>query len=254
MSDVEDLAGRQNGTLNILEAAEHLTALLDLTSVDVQVTGAAMFGSGAAASLDINLSNGETLRFASVRDMVRPQALMAEVVACTGATPQLKQPQAMRAVALARVIAERIELATEDDLMANTALEYLQAAEHLDINLNHQGERYAAFERIGRRDPWLHARDQATTYAAATIVLRDVSGTRLVRVEWFMRHVRELDTRMTPAALNSRMLRIGWQRRGREGRIKATAPGRHATLQWAFWLVPAGWEDSRAGNEVTAGT
>jgi hypothetical protein len=110
--EIEALSGHQNGQADILEAGEQLTALFDLPSVDVCVTSVQMFGQGARASLAIHLSNGETMQFASLRDMVGPQALIAELVACSGATPTLKQPQAVQAVRLARIIAERTQVPT----------------------------------------------------------------------------------------------------------------------------------------------
>jgi hypothetical protein len=238
---VEDLAGSQNGMPDILEAAEQLAALLDLPAVDVHVTSVQMFGQGASASLDIHLSNAETMRFASIRDMVRPQSLIAEVVACAGAAPQLKQPQAVQVVRLARIIAERAEVATEDELAIEWGLEYLQEAETFDVELDNQTARYAAFELISRRDPWAHAREMGGSFAAATIVLRDVTGDRLVRSQWFLRHVRGLTSKETPVSLAGRMKRVGWQRRGAQGHIKATAPGTGRTLTWAFWIVPADW-------------
>jgi hypothetical protein len=89
-----------------IEAAEQLAALLDLPSVDVDIRGARITGQGSRASVQIRLSTGTTMEFDTVRDMVRRQNLIAEVAACTGACPQLKQPQAVRAVALVRALAE----------------------------------------------------------------------------------------------------------------------------------------------------
>jgi hypothetical protein len=39
------------------------------------------------------------------------------------------------------------------------------------------------------------------------------------------------------------MQRVGWVRRGRLGRIKATPVGREGQLNWSFYVVPKGWED-----------
>jgi hypothetical protein len=241
MSDVEDLAGQQNSVPDILEAAEQLAALLDLPAVGVHVASVQMYGQGAGASVDIHLSNGETMLFASIRDMVRPQSLIAETVACAGATPTLKQPQAVQVVRLARIIAERSQGVTDDELATDWGLEYLQEADTLDVDLNDQAARYAAFEHLSRRDPWALAREDGKSYAAATIVLRDVTGDRLVRSEWFLRHVRGFTSKETPASLADRMRRVGWTRRGTRGRIKATAPATAKTLAWAFWIVPADW-------------
>ena len=241
--ETDELSDRQDGPPNLLEAAEQLGVLLDLPSVDTRVTGVEMFGQGAGASVDIRLSNGETMQFASVRDMVRPQSLIAETVACSGATPLLKQPQAVQVARLARLIAERTHVANEDEFAAGWGVEFLQQAETVDVNLDDQVSRYAAFEHLSRRDPWAHSREQGCTYPSSCIVLRDASGDRLVRVEWFLRYVRSMDSRMTPSTLNARMMRVGWARRGHEGRIKARAAGRSAELVWAFWIVPSGWRD-----------
>jgi len=118
-----DAEKRRNGPVpdDPAAALEQLAEMLHLPSVDVRIVSIRMFGQGATASLDVELDNGETMRFDSLWDMVRPQTLMCELVACTGATPALKQPQAMRAVALARSIAGRLQTATEDDIAIDWA-------------------------------------------------------------------------------------------------------------------------------------
>jgi len=244
----DELASR-NGRLRVAEDAdprELLEGLLGLPGVGVGVTRVAMFGQGAGASIDIHLSNGETMVFQSIREMVRPQLLVAELVACSGATPELKQPQAVRIVKLARLLAERAHVDREDADSRDWGIEFLQQTEKVDFTLYDQVERWWAFELLSRRDPWGHAREHGGSFASACIVLRDVGGARLVRAEWFLRFVRSMVPRETPASLRVRMERVGWQRRGSEGRIKATAPARAATLQWAFWIVPADWEEGLA--------
>jgi hypothetical protein len=223
------------------EEREQLAKLCGLPEVGVDIGIPVMYGNGATASIDIPLSNGETMSFPSIREMVRPQALIAELVACAGATPELKQPQAVRIVKLTRALAEHVQVDSEDDLAREWGREFLQDAETIDFVLEDQAERFAAFERLDQRNPWDHARDLGHSFSKGCLVLADVTGVRLVRCEWFSRYVRSLSPRETPATVNSRMMRVGWERRGQEGRIKATAQGRAATLQWAFWLVPKGW-------------
>jgi hypothetical protein len=238
-----ELASR-DGRLRVAgdeDPREQLEGLLGLPAVGVKVTRVAMFGQGAAASIDIELSNGETMVFGSVREMVRPQSLIAELVACSGATPELKQPQAVRIVKLARLLAERVQVDREDADSRDWGIEFLQQAEKIDFALDDQLERWRAFELLSHRDPWATAREDRRSYASACIVLRDVDGSQLVRAEWFLRYVRSMVPRETPASLRVRMERVGWQRRGSEGRIKATAPARTAELIWAFWIVPVGW-------------
>lgn len=240
-----ELASR-DGRLRVAgdeDPREQMEGLMGLPAVGIEVTAVRMYGQGAGASFDIELSNGETMVFPSVRDMVRPQSLIAELVACSGATPDLKQPQAVRVVKLARLLAEHTRTATEDDLARDWGGEFLQDAETIDFRLNDQVERFAAFEQLDRRNPWDHARDLGHSFAKSCIVLRDATGMRLVRSEWFTRYVRSLSPRETPVTVNARMQRVGWQRRGSEGRIKARAQGRTAELVWAFWLVPADWGD-----------
>jgi hypothetical protein len=225
------------------EPLDTLAALMRLPEVDVMVTGVTMFGQGGSASIDIGLSNGETMRFQSVREMIRPQVVIAELVACAGATPEINQSRCVQIVRLARALGERVQVDSDDADSRSWGIEFLQETEVIDFSLGDQAECWRGFELISRRDPWTHAREHGGPFASACITLRDTSGDQLVRAEWFLSYVRRMAPRETPATLRSRMQRVGWQRRGTEGRIKATAPRRAATLQWAFWIVPAGWVD-----------
>jgi hypothetical protein len=218
-----------------------LEELLGLDAEEVNVVAVRMWGEGSSASLDIELSNEETLRFKSLREMVRPQALAAELVACAGATPKLDQARAVRAVKLARKIAERTRTVIEDNNSVDWGLEFLQDAEVIDFTLDDQRERWGAFSQLANRNPWAHARDQGSEFAKACIVLRDVTGARLVRTEWFLKHVRGQQPIETKTTVNDRMVRVGWERRGGQGRIKATEPDGTRELIWTFWVVPAGW-------------
>lgn len=210
-------------------AAEQLAALLDLASVDIQVRGARTFGQGSRASVQIDLSNGETLEFDSLRDMVRPQNLIAEVVACSGATPALKQPQAVRAVALVRAIAEHTRTMTADDIAVDWGITYLQRTDVLDVDLNEQRARWGAFSHIKPLD--------------GGIVLRHTDGRRLVRAGWFRSFVKaEHDHLVSPKEIHQRMERVGWHLPGGGGRVKATCPGRRESLVWTFYSVLSDWE------------
>ena len=246
MSAVDDLAAIQNGaTLHGHDAREQLEALLDLSSVGVSVLGARLFGQGSRASVEIPLSNGDTMTWETVRDMARPANLAAEVAVCAQATPKLTQAQALRAVALVRGLADRERTMTDNDIAVDWGVSYLQAAIVLDVDLSDQTQRWAAFERLGRHEPYRQAREEGTSVANAGLVLRAGDGSRLVRAGWYYQHVRTLDAGMSQNRLANRMAQVGWTRRAGSGRIKATAPGRQATLGWNFWTVPAGWEDDQ---------
>ena len=144
-----------------------------------------------------------------------------------------------------RALAERQQAVSENEIAVDWGASYLQAADVLDVDLNDQGERWAAFERLQNHDPWSRAREDGTSIAACGLVLRHIDGIRLVRCGWFAQYVRTLDAGTSQTALGARMARAGWTRRGGSGRIKATAPGREDTRGWNFWTVPADWEKSR---------
>ncbi len=237
----DDITTRR-GVPDPFEAAEQLTALLDLASVGVDVRGARIIGRGSRARVQVHLSNGEMLEFEELRDMIRPQALAAEVVAATGATPALKQPQCVRAAALVRALAEHALTATEDDDATAWGLEYLQAADVLDVDMTDQRQRWGAFKRLEQVNPYAAARENGTSLATGSVVLRHADGSLLVRTGWFREYVRaEQDHTISPRRIGTRMEAGGWTRRGGGGRVKATQPAGRETLVWTFYDVPDGW-------------
>lgn len=235
--------GAQPDAADPIAAAEALEELLDLTSVGVKIRGAQLFGTGSRATAEITLSNGETMTFDSLKDMANMGMLAAELVACTGALPKLTKANALRAVGLLRVLAQRNHTMSDNDAAIEWGVSYLQAAEVLDFDLDDQAARWSAFSRLGATDPWARAREDGTAVATAGLVLRHTDGTRLVRSSWFVAHVRHQDAFAGQRDIATRMSRVGWQRRGSEGRVKATRPDLHGQLNWAFFFVPAGWEN-----------
>lgn len=230
-----------------IDAAEQLGALLSLPP-GAGVRGARLVGQGSRASVEIDLANGDCMVFDSVRDMTRPAALVAEVAACAGVAVSLKQTQAVQAVVLVRALAERTQGVTENDCATDWGVSYLQAATVLDVDMDDQRERWAAFNRL--KDAQLavelaEAPGRESSFAASTIILRSHSGVRYVRAGWFQRYVARQDSTISRQAVTVRMLRVGWQIRGKSGRIKATCPGRPEALGWAFLMAPAGWENDR---------
>jgi len=244
MSAVDTLTAAQNGD-GVLEPIETLALLLDLPSVNVSVLQVRTYGQGSRAAVEIVLSNGDTMCFDSVRDMTRPANLAAELVACAGTVPKLNQARALQVAALVRKLAEREATLTDNEIAADWGASYLQAADTIDVDLNDQAHRWAAFSRLEHHDPFARSRENGTSVATADIVLRHRDGSRLVRAGWFFQHVRTLDAALSQSTLATRMARVGWTRRGGSGRIKATAPGRQATLGWNFWTVPTAWEHDR---------
>jgi hypothetical protein len=226
-------------------AAEELAALLDLPSVGLSIRGARIVGRGSTASADLYLSDDTTLMFEKLRDVGTANKLTLEVAACTGAVPKVKSPEAMRAVVLLRLIADHELVFTADELAIDWGSTYLQSAEHLDVDLRDQAARWAAFTHLKGVDPEARAREQGISLVAANVVLRHVDETRLVRCGWFYAYARGQSIAASASDVAHRMERVGWARRGGNGRIKATSPGIPATLAWSFYTVPADWESSR---------
>lgn len=231
--------------------AVELAKLLALDTLDPPLTiaEASVIGDGADATAYISYSD-DTEMSMTLREMCSPSKLMAEVVATTGAVPKLNQQRAMQAVALLKRHAQHIRSMSETDEAVEWGVNFLQAAETIDVDLMDQGERWAAFSKLAETDPRARHRECNISVAAASIVLRGVDGTRLVRTDWMRAYVRSIEPRTTPAQIAALMQRVGWQRRGKEGRWKATRPGLPGQLNWSFWIVPKDWDDRGA---VTAG-
>lgn len=240
MSTGDDHA-RTNGN-PALSAAETLSAILDLESQDVSVLQIRTFGHGSRAAVEIVLSNNEVMSFDSIRDMTRPANLAAELVACTGATPKLTGARAIQVASLVRKLADAQKTMSDNEIAVEWGSSYLQSSDVVDLDMDDQGQRWAAFSHLEQHNPTIKVKETGITIAAASIVLRHLDGARFVRTGWFFQHVRTLDIGISQSMLATRMTRIGWVRRAATGRIKATAPRGGEFLAWSFWTVPAGWE------------
>jgi hypothetical protein len=222
-------------------AAMALTELLDLTTVNVRIQAARVFGKGSNAAVEIDMTNGETLSFGSLREMMRPQAVIAEVAACTGATPTLKQAQCAHAITLVKAVAKVVEMHTENDIAREWGRDYLRVAQTIDIDINDQAERWGAFHLIAEHgDPYVGGTGVGNAPAAG-LVLRHRDGSRFVRTLWFERYVKSRDSSVSRTVIGPRMAKVGWERRGKHGDIKATSPSRNETKTYPFWVVPANW-------------
>ncbi len=224
------------------QGLDRLSDLLALPSVGLSVIGARLIGDGGDAAAYLDLSNGSELVFKSMREMVQPSRLMAEVVATTGALLKLKQPQSMEVVALVRQVARHIRTMGEADEAIEWGVGFLQAATVIDFDVTDQGERWGAFSRLATIDPRVTHRLNGVSVAAASTTLRHLDGSTLVRTDWFRAYVRSIEPRVSPAQVAIQMQRVGWVRRGREGRWLARQPLGPGQHNWAFWLVPKHWE------------
>ncbi|MEJ7786983.1 MAG: bifunctional DNA primase/polymerase [Solirubrobacteraceae bacterium] len=232
------------------EARAQLAKLFKLHTLAEPLTiiGATIIGDGGDAAAYVQLSDGSELRFRSLREMTQATKLFAEVVATTGAVPKLNQQLAGEAVALLKRFARHIATMNDDDEAIEWGVNFLQAADTIDVDIDDQGERWAAFCKLDDVDPRRKHAETRVSIAAASVVLRCADGSRLVRTDWFRAFVKSIEARMTPAQIATMMMRVGWVRRGAKGRWKASRPGLPGQRNMAFWLVPADWEDR--GEEI----
>lgn len=254
MSEIDDLAVEQRNGPDPIEAAEQLAVIFDLPSVGLEVRGGRIVGGGMAATAYVFLSDGTTLTFETLRDFITPTKLMGELALHTRTTPQIKQSQAIRALACLSALAEHQRTATMDQLSVEWGMTFLQRATPFDVDMRDQAQRWSAFKHIEEVDRGIEREHRQ--FARSVVALVDVDGTRYVRTGWFREHVREEDRSVSPQEIAQRMERVGWRRRGRseagrrpEGKIKATEPGFGRQLIWAFYLVPQGWEEMRWVDE-----
>jgi hypothetical protein len=237
--------------------AEKLTKLLALNRVEQRVTGARVVGTGGTATVYLYVTETDgpgrqELVFDRLRDISKPQTLLTELAACTGARPKLDQAKCIDAIALIRELAEHELTTTTDAQSRSWGLTFLQSAQTIDLDFTDQGAKWAAFaEQLEPRNPWATAREQGITVAAASVVLRHLSGTRYVMADWFRTHVRMDHPAVSFEEIRNRMRRVGWTHPGSEGRIKATKPDSRfpATLVYAFWVVAPDWEDDCEATE-----
>jgi hypothetical protein len=139
---------------------------------------------------------------------------------------------------------EALETATLDELSREWGQTFLKAAIVLDLDMEDQTQRWGAFCELERQDnPVAAARRDPTSIAQACLVLRHLDGTRYVRSGWFRSYVRQEDVTVPAQEVAQRMERVGWQRRGREGWIKATRPAFQDVHRWRFYVVREGWEE-----------
>ena len=243
MTSIEDLANEQRDT-DPIAAAEYLATILDLPSVGLEVRGGRIVGSDMNATAYLYLVDDArqiTLTFESLRDFITPMKLTGQLALHTHATPKISQQAAARALAYLSILAEHQQTVTADQISAEWGISFLQRATPFDVAMRDQGQRWAAFKHIEDIDRNLDVEHRQ--FARSVVVLVDPEdGFRYVRTGWFREHVRQEDGLASPQEIAQRMERVGWRRRGKEGRIKATAPGRVGQLVWSFYVVAEGWE------------
>jgi hypothetical protein len=201
-----------------------------------------LFGRGSSAIADIALSDGSKLTLDPIGKYGSPAKLTVELAIQVGAQPKLNTRAVVEAMALLHKLAAHHHTMDREAVAVDRGTEFLQLATVLSIDISDQGERWQAFSALNDSDPAARARELGTSIARQATVLEDREGTRYVRCGWFLSFVRAVAGAYSSEELARDMERVGWERSGKTGRIKASAPGHSRALGWSFYLVRAGWE------------
>lgn len=228
-----------------------LTASLGLQEAGLEVRAAEIFGRGPSAAVDVLLSGDRKITFERFGDISSPSRLSAHLVTMVGICRKFNSEQAGRVTAAIFHLGHHQAERCADEAAQEWGCEYLRFAHPLDVDLSDQADRWRAFSELKQLDPVRDAGLDRSAYAvaAAARVLVDRAGQRLVRSGWFQSYVRrEVGGVYSSVALNTQMLRVGWERPNGEGRIKATSPADGRALGWSFFSVPEAWPGPEPGS------
>jgi hypothetical protein len=199
----------------------------------------------SSASAHIYVDNGKAIKLDQLSRFTTTTKLASELALQVGAErkPPLKAMDVTRFLRLLHDLAEHHQTLESDDKALDYALTYLDAAVLREVRMSDQVERWRAFDEL-RTDPVSGAFRDGTSIAEHSTVLVDTdSGERLVRCSWFAAFLRQQGGAGIVEEITRALQRLGWRKSGREGKVKATAPGRPATLIWAFWIVDPDWPE-----------
>lgn len=224
-----------------------LSSRLGLADAGLRATAAITAGSsGSSDSAEIRLSDGRCLQWETVKELTQPRLLSSELAAVAGVARSFKQMEAIEVAALVRRIAGQASTDAAYYEAREWGETFLRMAPTRDVDMSDQRSRWDAFAVLEGRHPVIAQKDSGIPIAADSLVLVDTDGTRLVRVGWVVAHIVHEDKRITAQQAAQRLLRVGWTRRAKTGRIKATDPDKQRLpLGWRFFEVPTGWEDDQ---------
>ena len=244
-----------------------LTDLLELAQVGLSIAEVEVTGDGVDAVTTLTLDDGTPVYFERLEHVARADKLAAQLASAVGVWAEFTPLQARRASGLIRRHVGRARAVSERGRVIELGLELLAAADPEPFRFNDQASRWRAWSMVDDTDPATEtveldggrSRQQAVygadPYAARVVVPRDEdSGDRFVRAGWMQEFARRRGTRHNANALAGLLEHVGWHRRGREGRIKATEPAGDRTIVMSFYVVPKAWvERHEATGEEAPG-
>jgi hypothetical protein len=192
----------------------------------------------------VNLAAGGKVVLDTLGRCASVGKLGAELAIQAGAETKFTAVTVNRVLVLFHRLGQKVEEHEREDQAFDHGFTFLRAARVEPVTMADQADRWRAFNLLDRVDPVAEARLDNKSVAAASLVLKDAdSGIRYVRVAWLKSYVRQQTGPGDAEQMARALLRVGWDKPGREGRVKATAPDRKGELVWAFFTVPKGWEE-----------
>lgn len=230
-------AARYKPADDAVPSFDRLNALTGLTAVGKSVDRIGAFGRGSRADVYFHLDDGGQIEFKPLGAFTTANKMNAELALQAGARPGLDAPKMQELLTLIHGLADHQRSVEIADRSWELGSEYLKRAADGNFVFDDQESKWTAFSR-------LDCHEDARKRGAADIVLVDtVTGKRYVRTQWFTEYLKPRTNTGEPDRMMKELERLGWFKPGREGRIKATSPTMPRTLQWAFFVVPKGWED-----------
>ncbi len=231
-------ANRALAKTSAKDDAQKLTKLLGLDKVGKKVIGAATYGPGSRARVDLALSDAGVIVFEKAADMASPTKLAGELAMSVGATPSLKRDSGIQAMALVHRLALAEGGAILDADARDWGRTFMELAKVEPVDMDDPADRWRAFCTLNV--PGSPGQVRYGDAPPQPVMLEDAHGWRYVCVGEFWEHCRSYH--IGPAALKTQMLGVGWRRRGERGNIKARQPNGKGQIVRALYLVPPGWE------------
>ena len=228
-----------------------LAQLMQLHRGDVSIRAIRLRGNGSGAAVEIDLSTGLTIVAERFGDLWTAAGLAKFVTQNTGVRPKgLTKDHAEDANALIRQLAQVSREARTADYGRDHGLAFLRWAPLEPFFLHDQADRCRAFELVDACDPgragWSQQLTRMVRPAELSLVLQDrASAVRYVHCGHLFIDVNRRNEISHPQQLADQMVKAGWERSGKRGRIKATpVGGLSPPIVLPMWAVPQGWDDS----------
>ena len=179
-----------------------------------------------------------------------PKTLSQEIGIQLGVEVTLKADHIRRLDVLVGRYCNLYETMTVRDRAHDLGIAFLQEAEEIEVDIANQKSRWDAFLVMKERHPMAHSRTENVSLSRASIVLKDITGKRYVRVQWFIDYVKACAVAGTAVTILEHIEAPGgWNRiANAKSQMKATDPQTKREIWQVLYEVPADWLDKQEGR------